>query len=148
MKNLKKDYVWDSNQIMAGVLFLKGTERNRAFLEEWRRQSIAKNYYYLDSEALSSRGFNLEKYRWDQSIFSTLFKSSDLHYIYDETYFDPHWREAGENFPIWTMRWKQGNSPTSHKFGLINTKELILFRLNINYRKFVDFIIFKRKLGK
>ena len=148
MKNLKMDYVWDSNQIMAGVLFLKGTERNRAFLEEWSRQCIDKNYYYLDSEALRSKGFNLEKYRWDQSIFSTLFKSLDFYYIYDETYFDPHWRESGENFPIWSMRWKQGTNPVREKFGVIEIREEIFFCLSKLISRIIDFLVFRLNLTK
>jgi len=148
MKNLNKDYIWKSNQIMAGVIFLKGTQRNREFLEEWGRRCNENYYYYLDSVALSSKGFELEKYRWDQSIFSTLFKDLNLHYIDDETFFYPHWAELGTNFPIWTMRWKQGNSPIKNNLSLIDIKELIFFRFNMIYRKFVGFIVFRFKLAK
>lgn len=109
----------DENQIHASCFLLKNNNKSREFVREWCRLSSINNYQWLitDSDSVLTSGSAFIN-RHDQSIFSTLVKSTGRFLIDDETYWGPEWGNRGANFPIWAMRNKTGVdliSPHSHK---------------------------------
>ncbi len=100
-----------SNQIQAGIVFLKKTSKNLMFTSEWFDLCTYKNYKFLGSELQNNQGIS----RYDQSVFSPLYKSYEMFSIPDETFFAPNWSTLGEQFPIWAMRNRSGYNPKGNK---------------------------------
>jgi hypothetical protein len=91
-----------SNQVQAGIIFLKKDEKSLSLLRKWE-ELCAINQYSLLSPACGSN----RHHRSEQSILSILVKRMDFKLIPDETFFFPDWND-GENFPIWAMRNRTG----------------------------------------
>jgi hypothetical protein len=94
----------NTNQIQAGILFVRNCEESRIFLENWKRIMLMENFRFL-------LGPKSKVYRYDQSIFSLLYKKAKYPTIPDETYFYPFWKRDGERFPIWATRINDGVDP-------------------------------------
>jgi hypothetical protein len=99
-----EDSKLQSNQIQAGILFVKNCPSSRHFMDKWKELMMQEDFKYLV-------GPQKKEYRYDQSIFSLLYKSSGYPTIPDETYFHPTWDEEGKNFPIWATRINDGVDP-------------------------------------
>lgn len=98
----------DSNQIQAGILFLKNVELNRYLAAEWLKYSTLDRYRYLETEIWIDEEGKTCTSRFDQSIFSCLAKKYEITLIPDETYFYPNWFDSGSDYPIWAMRRRNG----------------------------------------
>lgn len=104
------DETFKTNQIQAGIVFLIKNESNIDFVSKWHNLSLRYNKMLSDETYLNRFNVSIEDYRWDQSIFSLLYKESKMFSLQDETWFYPNWCD-GENYPIWAMRWKKGEDP-------------------------------------
>jgi hypothetical protein len=93
-----------SNQIQAGILFVRNCKKSRDFMEEWRSIMESDNFKYLI-------GPPKKKFRYDQSVFSLLYKKAKYQTIPDETYFYPTWKLKGKYFPVWATRINDGVDP-------------------------------------
>jgi hypothetical protein len=114
-----------SNQIQAGILFVKNCQESRIFLEKWRSIMELDNFKYLIGPTKGN-------YRYDQSVFSLLYKKAKYPTIPDETYFYPFWECDGELFPIWATRVKDGVDP--FRFNLND----LIYRLSRKIRNFIS----------
>ncbi len=104
----------ESNQIQAGIQFMEVNMENRNFSSLWRETCEAKNFELLIGPKESLINTH-RQHRYDQSIFSCLYKEAGKFHIPDETYFIPDWKTSGKNFPIWAMRNRDGIDPFSIK---------------------------------
>jgi hypothetical protein len=102
------EYSLNTNQIQAGILFVKNIQVSREFIENWKAVMLMDDFKYL-------LGQSTKEYRYDQSIFSILYKKSKYPTIPDETYFEPDWKEFGKHFPIWATRINDGVNPFKHE---------------------------------
>jgi len=98
----------DSNQVQAGILFLKNVEPNRSLTAEWLKYATLDRYRYLKMENWINEEGERCTSRFDQSIFSCLAKKYEITLIPDETYFYPNWSDSGSDYPIWAMRRRNG----------------------------------------
>lgn len=104
----------NTNQIQAGIQFLEVNSKNLAFATTWRTTCEAGDFKFLvgrqDSDSKS-----LQSHRYDQSVFSCLYKKDSKFFLPDETYFEPEWKTDGSEFPIWAMRNRDGVDPFDFK---------------------------------
>ena len=98
-----------SNQIQAGILFVRNCPSSRHFIENWKELMMQDDFKYLI-------GPKQKQYRYDQSIFSLLYKIAGYPTLPDETYFHPFWEKKGMNFPIWATRINDGVDPFKISF--------------------------------
>ena len=110
----KSEITRTSGQIMATCFVLQRKNQTLNLLAEWIQLSTYDDYHYL----IGAKGesFTLGKtaieHRHDQSILSLLVKRSQFTVLQDETYFYPHWRKYGKNFPFWSARNRHNISKT------------------------------------
>lgn len=117
-----------TNQIQAGIQFLKSDSRNIEFVSKWRTHCEENDFSYLIGSK-SHATINLTSHRYDQSIFSCLYKMENRFTLPDETYFDPDWISKGKDYPIWAMRNRDGISP--FEFRISDLFARILRRLTL-----------------
>ena len=98
------DFELQSNQIQAGILFVKNCPSSRHFMENWRELMMLDDFKYLI-------GPKKKQYRYDQSVFSLLYKRAGYPTLPDETYFHPLWEDKGRSYPIWATRINDGVDP-------------------------------------
>jgi hypothetical protein len=104
----------NSNQIQAGIQILEVNSNNLAFVTKWRATCERSDFEFL----MGVRGSNntgFQSHRYDQSIFSCLYKKDAKFTIPDETYFEPNSNTEGSEFPIWAMRNRDGIDPFDFK---------------------------------
>jgi hypothetical protein len=104
----------NSNQIQAGIQFLEVNSKNQDFATKWRATCDRDDFKFLIGGE-SQSNINFKSHRYDQSIFSCLYKKEARFYLPDETYFEPNWETEGCNFPIWAMRNRDGIDPFDFK---------------------------------
>jgi hypothetical protein len=105
LRELQAMNLSETNQIAGGMFLLKNNSKNRLFLELWLSWMEREDYRYLIGEAadsLPNEGF--QEHRFDQSIFSLLWKLHSKPFIKDETFWAPNWKLRGGDFPIWSTR--------------------------------------------
>lgn len=99
----------ESDQIMATVVFFRNNMENKQLVDTWCDVSQEQNYRYLTDEAsVLPNHSTFREHRHDQSILSLLIKKTGCTPLVDETWFHPHWRTKGIDYPIWATR-----NPTS-----------------------------------
>ena len=116
-------------QIQATLVFLKVGTKGKRFVKDWLNIAREENHKYLREDLIQRVTPNFRDYRWDQSIFSALYKQTEFTKIPDETWWGPNWREDGRCFPIWAMRHRSGAKPFDP--GVQNLPDKILTRLNL-----------------
>jgi hypothetical protein len=105
----------ESNQIQAGVQFLMINSENLVFASKWRSYCEKDDFAYLIGS--DSQPSEISKnHRYDQSIFSCLYKAERKYFLPDETYFEPSWTTDGREFPIWALRNRDGIDRFQKKF--------------------------------
>ena len=109
----------ETNQIEPGVVFYKNTRETREFVKEWFRLCTQDDYRFLKDPDSLEQFPEFREHRWDQSIFSVLYKKRGYPLIKCETFFEPNWFEDGKEFPIWATRLR-GPVPTKFSSRLIN----------------------------
>lgn len=103
------DQIVESNQIEANAIFFRAGEISSAFFNEVLHVATFNNYFFMrDNRTTSSQDVNVDLYRYDQSIFSLLYKKWNFKLIPNETWFHPNWENSGRDFPIWTTRNRTG----------------------------------------
>jgi hypothetical protein len=113
----------NTNQIQAGIQILEVNSHNLAFATTWRATCESSDFELLMGERGSSNiGFH--SHRYDQSIFSCLYKKDAKFTLPDETYFEPNWETEGSEFPIWAMRNRNGIDPFDFKIQDLNARIL------------------------
>lgn len=105
----------EENQVQAGILFILNNTKNREVMEKWYQLCIRNNYEFLNQNVLE-KNMDFVSLRFDQSIFSPLYKKNKMFYIPDETYFPDDWFIHGANYPIWAMRLRNGSNPFGNIF--------------------------------
>ena len=99
----------ESNQVEANVIFFRAGQTSSAFFSEILDVATFDNYYFMrDIKTESDKRNKPDLYRYDQSIYSLLYKKFHFKLIKNETWFYPDWQKAGANFPIWTVRNRTG----------------------------------------
>jgi hypothetical protein len=125
----------DSKQLAGGMFFIKNNEKSRKFLNQWiKYMLVEKNALLLGNTSRIKQNLNFKEHRFDQSIFSILWKKNKFKIIQDKSYWAPDWR-AGRAFPIWSTR-----SKLRYSFNM-NKNLLFLYRL-------LRITIIKCSLGK
>jgi hypothetical protein len=104
----------ETNQIQAGIQLIAVNSESRNFASLWTQTCESNNFELLIGTADNAID-NFESHRYDQSIFSCLYKEAGRFHIPDETYFMPDWKISGRNFPIWAMRNRDGIDPFNIK---------------------------------
>lgn len=105
LRELQAMNLSETNQIAGGMFLLKNNYKNRLFLELWLSWMESEDYRYLignAADSLPNEGF--QEHRFDQSIFSLLWKLHSKPFIKDETFWAPDWKLRGGDFPIWSTR--------------------------------------------
>lgn len=99
-----------SNQIQAGIQFMKVNEINTNFVTKWRELCEVEDFGLLRgiNEIAANR---THAHRYDQSLFSCLYKKELRFFMPDETFFSPDWQVTGRNYPIWALRNRDGIDP-------------------------------------
>jgi hypothetical protein len=104
-----KKQIEDSNQIEANVIFFRAGEVSSAFFKEVLHVATVNNFFFMrDNREASIQNVSEDLYRYDQSIFSILYKKWNFKLVQNETWFHPNWKISGRNFPIWTTRNRTG----------------------------------------
>lgn len=106
------DETFKSNQVQAGIVFFLKNKSNLELISEWYQLSLHYNQLLCDDSYVDRDDLSISDFKWDQSVFSLLYKNRGNFCLLDETYFYPDW-QLGENYPIWAMRWKKGQDPFS-----------------------------------
>jgi hypothetical protein len=120
---------WNSHQIQSGILFLKNNRKIRNFVQEWLDLCCSNNFKNLNENLIVQKDKNFKDYRWDQSIFSLLYKKNKMNVIFDETWWGDNFQSKGVNYPIWALRHKSGSTP--FKRGYTQIFDRVIRRLNI-----------------
>jgi hypothetical protein len=92
---------FNSRQCMATVIILRKNAHTRLLIDEWVYYS---QKYELINDDRDNEIKQFSDHRHDQSIYSLLVKKHGSVKIPDETFFHPHWRTQGADFPIWVLR--------------------------------------------
>ena len=110
LKYLKvPEYLQKTPQIQAGILLFRNDSDSKNFLNDWFDSMVHDNYAFLrDYPRVQTDDLDFRGHRYDQSVFSPLYKLSNLPTIDDETWFAPNWSLNGADFPIWAKRNKSG----------------------------------------
>ena len=99
----------ESNQVEANVIFFRAGQISRAFFSEVLHVATYDNYFFMrDNRNCINQPPKPDLYRYDQSIYSLLYKKWNFKLIQNETWFHPGWKNAGASFPIWTVRNRTG----------------------------------------
>jgi hypothetical protein len=98
----------ESNQIEATHIFFRSGIQSQTFFDEWMEVAQESNYHFLRPTNNSNLQLNLDTYRYDQSIFSLLYKKYNYLALPNETWFSPDWDSIGVNYPIWATRNRTG----------------------------------------
>jgi hypothetical protein len=72
------DSDWESHQIQAGILFFKNNIRVRNFIKDWLNYCTADDFKNLNENLIVQTDKQFREYRWDQSIFSLLYKKNKM----------------------------------------------------------------------
>jgi hypothetical protein len=120
---------WNSHQIQAGILFLKNNTKVRNFVQVWLDLCFSNNFKNLNENLIVQTDKHFKEYRWDQSIFSLLYKKYKMNVIFDETWWGDSFQSNGVNYPIWALRHKSGVTP--FKKGLPQVFNRIVSRLSV-----------------
>jgi hypothetical protein len=97
-----------TNQIQASILFISKTQHNLDFLSKWYEICIKDSYRFVDDTLSTSNDSKFVEHRHDQAIFSCLYKLDKRKFMQKQTWFAPDWTRDGRNFPIWTIRHRNG----------------------------------------
>jgi hypothetical protein len=100
----------EENQLSATAIFLQKNDSNIQLVKDWCEIAIENQYCFLNGKQEDDETNGFKAHRYDQSIFSMLYKEAGKFYIQDETYWSPDWKTKGKNFPIWAMRNRSGIS--------------------------------------
>ena len=93
-----------SNQIESGVIMFHANNLTRNFVAQWYELSIKNGREYLSEPPAAEKFLNYVDYRYDQAIFSALFKKHGFSPLLNENYFSPYWTRTALDYPIWTCR--------------------------------------------
>ncbi len=110
----------ESNQIQATYVFLVKSSSTLKFVEEWFFNCLTNNYDFLQDGAGELHQDGFIEHRFDQSVFSCLFKRFGFLTFPDESMWHPSWQETGRSYPIWAMRNRTGRDPFR-----ISTKSIV-----------------------
>ena len=81
------------------------------FVREWFENCHVNNYFCLEDGAGENQDDVFVEHRFDQSVFSCLYKKYDFDRYPDESWWGPEWQTLGQDFPIWAMRNRTGKDP-------------------------------------
>jgi len=95
-----------TKQIAGGIFLMTNTDENRKFLSQWFQWMTKDNSKYLVGAESENLDGILREHRFDQSIFSILWKLNRKHVLPDESFWAPNWRKDGQDYPIWATRSK------------------------------------------
>lgn len=93
-------------QYQSGAHVILCTPQTRAFADEWMRGCELLNYKLLDDSHSKDHPETREfsAHRHDQSIFSLLARKHGLYAYPTQTWFAPHWKQNGADYPFWAKR--------------------------------------------
>jgi hypothetical protein len=127
-----------TRQLAGGIFFIKNSIQYRAFLNSWIAWMKKHNFKYLTgSKFNSSPSQPFYEHRFDQSIFSILWKKNGFTVLPDESFWAPDWRTNGKDYPIWSTRNKLRLSFASNRFFLFFYRVLRISLLTVFRGKIV-----------
>ncbi len=101
-KNLSR-----TKQLASGIIFLKNNHRSKDLLTSWQTWMTKDNCTYVKGDKANIENkVSLREHRFDQSIFSILWKQANLQILPDESFWAPDWKNFGKDYPIWSTRSK------------------------------------------
>jgi hypothetical protein len=100
-----------TGQIQATYVMLVKNQETLNFAKEWYENCIDTDYFNLRDGGEEENYPTFTEHRWDQSVFSCLYKNYSFPKFKDETWWGPDWSTNGANYPIWAMRNRTGIDP-------------------------------------
>lgn len=97
-----------STQIEANVIFIRNNSVTKNFTSSWFSLMENNNYRFTKAPSTGEQTEEYLEHRFDQSVFSALYKSFGFATIHNENWFFPNWFTEGANYPIWTVRQRSG----------------------------------------
>jgi hypothetical protein len=95
----------ETKQLAGGIFFLTNCVESSGFLSLWQNWMTRDDSIYLKGNRhLLESSRNFKEHRFDQSIFSILWKQNRWKVLPDESFWHPDWKENGESYPIWATR--------------------------------------------
>jgi hypothetical protein len=120
-----------TKQLAGGIFFLKNSASTHLFLDSWIDWMKKNNFSCLKGGGANYKEIhNFREHRFDQSIFSILWKKNNFKILPDQSFWAPNWRNDGKNYPIWSTRNKLRFSFASNRFFLFIYRVLRLI-LNV-----------------
>ncbi len=107
-----------TNQTEATALLIKNCNESRKILAEWEDYATKDNFVYLN-DILSDEQVGFIEHRWDQSIFSVLYKNAEYKslrmrqvfgYLHENTKITVFRRFRFNSFFLWQIRNRSGES--------------------------------------
>jgi hypothetical protein len=106
----------ESGQVQAAYVMVIKNNQNMEFISSWYNNCTVDNYFNLLDGEFENNYPTFVEHRWDQSIFSCLYKKFDFPRYIDETWWGPNWKVNGKQYPIWAMRNRTGIDPFQKRF--------------------------------
>ena len=127
-----------TRQLAGGIFFIKNSISYHSFLNSWITWMKKDNFKYLTGSKInSSSNSTFHEHRFDQSIFSILWKKSRFPILPDESFWAPNWSTNGKDYPIWSTRSKLRFSFASNRFFLFLYRVLRISLLTATRGKIV-----------
>jgi hypothetical protein len=108
-----------SKQLAGGIFFLKNNLESHNFLNDWiNNMLLENNTLLLGNKSRVEENPDFMEHRFDQSIFSILWKKNEFNITQDKSYWAPNW-SGGNAYPIWSTRSKLRFSFSTNKLILL-----------------------------
>ena len=107
LENMRAKQFGTTRQLAGGIFFLKNNNDSINFLNSWLQWMLKEDSTFLkgDKDGTKTNPI-LKEHRFDQSLFSILWKKTNYQKIPDESFWAPNWRACGSLSPIWATRSK------------------------------------------
>jgi hypothetical protein len=127
-----------TRQLAGGIFFIKNSIAYHAFLNSWINWMKKDDFKYLrGSNFNSSSNHMFHEHRFDQSIFSILWKKSRFTILPDESFWAPDWSTNGKDYPIWATRNRMRLSFASNRFVFFLYRVLRIFLRTATRKKII-----------
>jgi hypothetical protein len=127
-----------TRQLAGGIFFIKNSISYHTFLDSWITWMKRDNFKYLTgSKFNSSSNHTFHEHRFDQSIFSILWKKNGFTILPDESFWASDWKLNGKDYPIWSTRNRLRFSYASNRFFLLIYRGLRIFLLTATRGKII-----------
>jgi hypothetical protein len=120
-----------TKQLVGGIFSLTNSAATHLFLDTWIDWMKKDNFSYLKGSRETYKEIHsFREHRFDQSIFSILWKKNNFKILPDQSFWAPNWKIDGKDYPIWSTRNKLRFSFASNYF-LLFTYRVLRLILNL-----------------